>query len=323
MTIMKKLFTMIIALALVPAFAAAQTTIARVVEQFKKGAVEEISTSKETETDTDGKQCVYERNIFLVAKNSGKFKQLMDTFNDEQSNAYTVNKRMAGYDGSACKIGYGKNSENSIVFMKYSDRNYFVLYFKDPADSKRRTCYALAWYEGKKDKKNKEMWRVDIIHIYSLNPEYVRSLPKTITKTTTTVNSDDTNTSITINSDGTIIRYDRNTGNSIVYRPQDNKKASSIDVPIKNSGDFIQRFNDLRTEYIQMVQFAGKDQTFFANRIMPPVNKILQLCREHSSLLKRNESNSCLGILDDMKQSARDKGIREMLNLAQTYLGGK
>ena len=247
----------------------------------------------------------------------------MDTFNDEQTNAYSVNKRMAGYDGSASKIGYGKNSEKSIVFMKYSDRNYFVLYFKDPADSKRRTCYALAWYEGKKDKKNKEMWYVDIIHVYSLNPEYVRSLPKTTTKTTTTVNSDDTNTSITVNSDGTIIRYDRNTGNSIVYRPQDNKKASSIDVPIKNSGDFIQRFNDLRTEYIQMVQFAGKDQTFFANRIMPPVNKMLQLCREHSKLLKSNERNSCMGILDDMKQSARDKGIREMLNLAQTYLGGK
>ena len=320
---MKKIFTMIIALALVPAFAAAQTTIARVVEQFKKGAVEEISTSKETATDTDGKQCVYERNIFLVAKNSGKFKQLMDAFNDEQANAYSVNKRMAGYDGSASKIGYGKNSGNSIVFMKYSDRNYFELYFKDPADSKRRTCYALAWYEGKKDKKNKEMWRVDIIHVYSLNPEYVRSLPKTTTKTTTTVNSDDTNTSITINSDGTIIRYDRNTGNSIVYRPQDNKKASSIDVPIKNSGDFIQRFNDLRTEYIQMVQFAGKDQTFFANRIMPPVNKILQLCREHGKLLLHNERLSCIGILDDMKQNARDKGIREMLNLAQTYLGGK
>lgn len=320
---MKKIFTMIIALALVPAFAAAQTTIARVVEQFKKGAVEEISTSKETETDTDGKQCVYERNIFLVAKNSGKFKQLMDTFNDEQSNAYSVNKRMAGYDGSACKIGYGKNSEKSIVFMKYSDRNYFVLYFKDPADSKRRTCYALAWYEGKKDKKKKEMWYVDIIHVYSLNPEYVRSLPKTITKTTTTVNSDDNNTSITVNSDGTIIRYDRNTGNSIVYRPQDNKKASSIDVPIKNSGDFIQRFNDLRTEYIQMVQFAGKNQTFFANRIMPPVNKMLQLCREHGNLLLHNERLSCVGILDDMKQSARDNGIREMLNLAQKYLNGK
>ena len=320
---MKKIFTMIIALALVPALAAAQTTIARVVEQFKKGAVEEISTSNDTDTDTDGKQCVYERNIFLVAKNSGKFKQLMDAFNDEQANAYSVNKRMAGYDGSASKIGYGKNSGNSIVFMKYSDRNYFVLYFKDPADSKRRTCYALAWYESKKDKKKKEMWCVDIIRVYSLNPEYVRSLPKTITKTTTTVNSDDTNTSITVNSDGTIIRYDRNTGNSIVYRPQDNKKASSIDVPIKNSGDFIQRFNDLRTEYIQVVQFAGKEQTFFANRIMPPVNKLLQLCREHSKLLKSNERNSCMGILDDMKQSARDKGIREMLNLAQTYLGGK
>lgn len=316
---MKKILTLIIALALVPAFAAAQSNITRVVEQFKKGAVEEVSTSKETETDTDGKQCVYERNVFLVAKNSGKFKQLMDAFNDAQSNAYSVNKRMAGYDGSANKIGYGKNSEKSIVFMKYPDRNYFVLFFKDPADSKRRTCYALAWYEGKNDKKNKEKWCVDIIHVYSLNPEYLRSLPQT----STTVNSDGTNTSITVNSDGTIIRYDRNTGNSIVYRPQDNKKASSIDVPIKNSGDFIQRFNDLRTEYIQMVQFAGKDQTFFAYRIMPPVNKLVQLCREHSKLLDNNERTSCVGILDDMKQNARDKGIREMLYLAQKYLNGK
>ena len=316
---MKKILTLIIALALVPVFAAAQSNITRVVDQFKKGAVEEVSTSKETETDTDGKQCVYERNVFLVAKKSGKFKQLMDAFNDAQSNAYSVNKRMAGYDGSANKIGYGKNSEKSIVFMKYPDRNYFVLFFKDPADSKRRTCYALAWYEGKNDKKNKEKWCVDIIYVYSMNPEYVRSLPKTIT----TVNSDDTNTSITVNSDGTIIRYDRNTGNSIVYRPQDNKKASSIDVPIKNSGDFIQRFNDLRTEYIQMVQFAGKDQTFFAYRIMPPVNKLVQLCREHSKLLDNNERTSCVGILDDMKQNARDKGIREMLYLAQKYLNGK
>lgn len=321
---MKKILTLIIALALVPAFAAAQSNITRVVEQFKKSGVETLSTSKETDTDIDGKQSVYERNIFLVPKNSGKFKQLMDAFNDAQSNAYSVNKRMAGYDGSACKIGYGKNSEKSIVFMKYYDRNYFVLYFKDPADSKRRTCYALAWYEGKKDKKNKEKWCVDIIYVYSLNPEYVRSLPKTITKTTTTTtDSDGTNTSITVNSDGTIIHYDRNTGNSIVYRPQDNKKASSIDVPIKNSTDFIQRFNDLRTEYIQMVQFAGKEQTFFANRIMPPVNKLVQLCREHSKLLDNNERTSCVGILDDMKQNARDKGIREMLYLAQKYLGGK
>ena len=122
---MKKIFTMIIALALVPAFAAAQTTIARVVEQFKKGAVEEVSTSKETDTDTDGKQCVYERNIFLVAKNSGKFKQLMDAFNDEQSKAYSVNKRMADYDGSASKIGYGKNSEKSIVFIPTATTSCF------------------------------------------------------------------------------------------------------------------------------------------------------------------------------------------------------
>ena len=321
---MKKIFTLIIALALVPVFATAQSNIKRVVEQFNKGAVEILSTSKETDTDVDGKQCVYERNVFLVPKNSGKFKQLMDAFHDEQANAYSVNKRMAGYDGSANGIGYGKNSEKSIKFMSHPDRNYFVLFFKDPADSKRRTCYALAWYDGKKDKKNKEMWCVVIIYVYSLNPEYVRSQPKTITRTTTTTtDSDGTNTSITVNSDGTIIRYDRNTGNSIVYRPQDNKKASSIDVPIKSSGDFIQRFNDLRTEYIQIVQFAGKDQTFFANRIMPPVNKMLQLCREHGKLLKSNERNSCLGILDDMKQSARDKGIREMLNLAQTYLGDK
>ena len=110
---MKKILTLIITLVLVPAFAAAQSNITRVVEQFKKSGVETLSTSKETDTDIDGKQSVYERNIFLVPKNSGKFKQLMDAFNDAQSNAYSVNKRMAGYDGSARNIGYGQNSENN------------------------------------------------------------------------------------------------------------------------------------------------------------------------------------------------------------------
>lgn len=306
---MKKTLLFILAAALSPAVAMAQKNIEKAVEQIKRSAYTEISVTKETDVDDDGKQCVYEVHAYEMPKNAGKFKQLLDAFASDQASAYSVMKRLQGVSGDTQSVGYGKNASKSISFGAYKDRNYYLLLFRDPADTLRRTCYELTWYEGKRSGKS-EVWRVYITHIYGLDPK--RSYRK--------ASRTSENTTTTITSDGTIIRYDRSTGNSVVYRPQ--KDTDDGAPKINGASDFINRFNDLRVEYVRAIDFAGKDQTFFADKIMKPVKDMLSLCRNYSRLLNTDEQTSCGNALDDMKSKSRDRGVQEMLSLARKYLRG-
>lgn len=308
---MRKICVTLLAILLYPALAMAQNSIAKAVWQIRHGQYTEISVEKETDIDDDGKECVYEVYAYEMPKNSGKFKQLLEAFDADQSAAYSVMKRLQGVSGDKQSIGYGRNASKSITFGSYTDRNYYLLLFNDPADKLRRTCYELTWYAGKKSK-NKDTWKVYITHIYGLNPKKMdKGQPKVTTTTTTT----------TITSDGTIIRYDRDTGNSVVYRPQ-KESATDADLKVNNAVDFINHFNDLRVEYVKAIEFAGKEQTFYADMIMKPVKKMLALCRNYSKLLSTQEQTSCANALDDMKTKSRDRGVQEMLDLARKYVRG-
>ena len=53
---MKKVKMLLIVMAMLPTFAMAQTGIDKALEQLKRSGVEEISVSKETDIDDDGKR---------------------------------------------------------------------------------------------------------------------------------------------------------------------------------------------------------------------------------------------------------------------------
>lgn len=314
----------LMAAAMIPAAAMAQGRIAAAVYQLQHSQYTEISVKKETDVDADGKECVYEVYAYEIPKNAGKFKQLVDAFDSEQPKAYSVMKRAAGISGDAQTIGYGRGSSQSMSFGSYKDRNYYLLLFNDPKDTLRRTCYVLTWYDSK-TKKKKEMWQVYITRIYSINPKKRASNTSSSTTTTTTTvipNDGVPVTSTTIASDGTIIRYDRNTGNSVVYRPQKSNTLKNS-TQINDATDFLVRFNDLRVEYVRAVEFAGKEQAFYAEVIMKPVKEMLSLCRNYNKLLSSSERTSCSNTIDDMTNRTRDRGVQEMLGLARKYLRGQ
>lgn len=81
---MKKVKMLLIVMAMLPTFAMAQTGIDKALEQLKRSGVEEISVSKETDIDDDGKRCVYEVYGYEVPKISSQFKKLLAAFDDEK-----------------------------------------------------------------------------------------------------------------------------------------------------------------------------------------------------------------------------------------------
>lgn len=307
---MKKVKMLLIVMAMLPTFAMAQTGIDKALEQLKRSGVEEISVSNETDIDDDGKRCVYEVYGYEVPKISSQFKKLLAAFDDEKKNAYSVNKRMKGASGEPLSIGYGKNAEKSKEFGTSTDRNYFMLFFQDPKDGLRRMCYVLTWYDSKMSSSS---YTVYLTYIYSKDPKRIEKK---------TQSDDDRQTSITVRPDGTIIKMNRITGNTVVLHPQNADGKDSNKEVIKTGYDFIVAFNDLRSQYVRAVDFAGKDQTFFSEQIKKIVNSILELCHNHNKVLSVIEKNTCCSMLDDMKRNSRDKGVQEALGLAEKYVRG-
>lgn len=65
--------------------------------------------------------------------------------------AYMSNFRKAGTIAKSNNIGYGKDNALSYRLGVYIDRNYDVLYLRDPLNKEKRYVYALVWWmSGKK-----------------------------------------------------------------------------------------------------------------------------------------------------------------------------
>ena len=291
-------------MSILPLMEMAQTNINKVWAQVDKGNLGTQNGARiERGTDAEGKQWTYYYYGILVKKNGQELKQLQAAFRTDRKDAYSVFVKNAGQSAgmeATSKIGYADDTK-TIDFGTNSAHNYEVLLFRDKQDEMRRTAYALVWF----DADDGEHTQCYVYRFYGRDPQKMNAKK---------------NQSVTIQSDGTIIKYDGNTNNSVVLRPQ---QESTDDVKVENSADFLLRFNKLRTDYTKAVDFAGKDYAFYADKIMQPVNEIVLLCRKYHSLLSSKEQTSCANILADMQKQSRDKGVTEMLELSRKYLIGQ
>lgn len=297
---MKAKILIVAAMALLPFAANAQTNINKVWEQVVKGSIgTQNAVEMEHDNDAEGKTWTFDHYGLLVKSGSPELKRLEEAFKSDRKEAYSVYAKSAGQTGrvvNTTKIGYADGTK-ALEFGYDNSHNYEVLLFHDKNDEMRRTAYALVWFETGRGNTQCHVYR-----FYGLDPR------KANTKK---------NQTTTIQSDGTVVKYDGNTNNSVVMRPQ----ANSIDsVNVKNSADFIVCFNTLRTEYTKAINFADGDQAFWADKIMQPVNQIVILCQKYHSLLSTKEQTSCANILADMQKQSHDKGVTEMLELARKYL---
>ncbi len=65
------------------------------------------------------------------------------------ANAYRSIFRTAGTEGDSQGIGYGEDNSQTYYVGMYKDRNYAVIYLRDPSDANSRYVYTLTWWESK------------------------------------------------------------------------------------------------------------------------------------------------------------------------------
>lgn len=63
--------------------------------------------------------------------------------------AYRSIFRTAGTEGNSQGIGYGEDNSQTYYVGMYKDRNYAVIYLRDPSDANSRYVYTLTWWESK------------------------------------------------------------------------------------------------------------------------------------------------------------------------------
>lgn len=65
------------------------------------------------------------------------------------ANAYRSVFRTAGTVGDSHGIGYGEDNSQTYYVCTYRDRNYAIIYLRDPSDANCRYVYTLTWWETK------------------------------------------------------------------------------------------------------------------------------------------------------------------------------
>jgi len=307
---MRKIMVTLLAALLLPLGAAAQVNLEKAWKGLENVSFSQLSAVEKDKghADENGKIWTYDACKFVIDKESNEFKALKDAFQKDHDEAYSAFVKVAGIEVDAneqISVVYGKNNSRSINYGSFKNRNYNILFFRDPTDERYRTCYALVWYDaGEKGKVECIMRRY-----YGIDPQSSGVM---------------SNSTLTVREDGTIIKYDGNTRNSVIVKPNGNNNE---DIVVNNAGEFLVAFNNLRADYMKiaiLIQRANSDcKALFLTSAMPSVNKILLLCKNSGSLLNSDERTTVIASLERMKGGIDDSGIADMLTLAAKYLEKK
>lgn len=252
------------------------------------------------QTPDRGKMCIYQCYEFEADKKNTQWLQLKKAFDTDVKDAYNAySKNEGSTNTNEERIAFGTEPEtdkNIITFGTYRNHNYRVYLFRDPTDRLWRTCYALVWYDSYSDS--------DKLHGY-VYKIYCRD-PKLVGK-------ERQQTTISMLNDGSMIQYDNATGvSTVVQTGSGNGERGSI----KTSVDFLSRFNNLRSMYMDKLESSSPSLSFLTS----VVNNVLMLCKQHASVLDAEEKTAVRNILVSMQQASNDTGLSEMLSLAKSYL---
>ncbi len=280
--------------ATLPMASSAQENLKKAIADFttNKELSSFIKTSYSTETSQKNgvsKQAYYKSYNFELPKGKLKeLKKLTAAFDMDADVAYKVLARDADIDDRRLtSVAYGEELDKSIAFGSYRDRNYRLMFVRDPQDSLRRYCYAIWWTEKSKDEK----LHGNITEIYSPDPQM-----------------QETETDNVAEAVRKALKIPDATDSKVYF------SGKGLNGEIKNSSDFFKRFSALRSAFLNpKVSEIGGVKPALAS-------KLVDMCREHGKLLIKEERVTCIKGIKTMYASANDPYDRELLKLAISSL---
>lgn len=265
----------------------AQTDMAKAIDEFTDGkeAAGYITTDnyQSAYNDKCGGTSYYREYGFSIEAKSGRLENLRKAFYANRASAYNVMIKKAGVRlDKNDKVGYGAESENTVTFGSYVDRNYILIYVRDATYPSWRTCYALVWYERPGEPRTVD----GSLHvIYSPDPAMKED--------------DDVFSDLSKSIDD----Y-----KSAVQGAENGGLVTTPDA-------FMQRFGTLRSLFLDAVRNHG--ETSYKTSI---VNKIVSLCKNSGKLLLESERNVCMTGLRNMMNVCDDEYLSGLLAIAHKSL---
>ncbi len=292
--------------AAMPTAMSAQENLKRAIDSFvnSKELDGYIKKSNSLENyDNDGVKTMSYYNSYKFDMPKSKRKELdkvLDAFDKDKDQAYKVQTKDAGMDGSVlANVAYGEKLDKSISFGTFKERNYRLMFVRDPKDSLRRYAYAIAWAEPEYD----DNMYGTITEIYSPDPQ-LRG-----TASQGGQQQEGMRRYMTLEPDGSISVTDRN--DDLILETSIPSESN-----IESSTDFIKRFTTLRTTYLSP-NLSGQNQNVIKTAL---INKIVELCREHGKLLNDTERATCAKAMKYMESATNDPYDIDLLKLARTCL---
>lgn len=307
---MKKTF-MTLAMMLTTIGAIAQKNVEKVMNEFinDQSLVRWAIDNYDYPTD-DGNATTFCHYTALQMNNAkpNQLNKLIEAFERDQVSGYKYIYMNKATPANPIDVVYGPNLEYKIQFCRHKDHNYKILFVNDKKNPDKRYVYAMVWYKenfgtrcllytiyGDKPAKREKATTNKLQKI----PDSFMGQSKGNNVTTTTVIDGNDVVTITTVDGGKVKR--------------------TVQKAPTNSIEFISQFGNLRTAFLDAIKDSEQKNLQTGIAI-----KILDLCKNHSKLLSKEEKTTCSIGINDMltaaKITSRDKFISRILENAELYL---
>lgn len=288
---------LIVTLALLPTFGNAQTHLKKAATDFLEN--KDLTKFFNNNSDESGDGYYYKICNFSIPKSKSKaLEDLIEAFNKDTKESYGYYEQHKGSSTGEFKvIAYGKDNRSNIYFGLNTSHNYRAMFFNsgqndkshnnyarfnNSLNDKKRTVYALAWYEKGTNIEG------SLYIIYGDNPQ------KTQKSVSYKVPKENIFSSL-------------NELNGLSY-----KRSFLVSDSVKTSDDFLSKFGGYRSLF--------KSYSNNEDIRLSTVNKILKLCKNSGTLLDADEKKVVSNSINDLMTISKDSYQKELLGLALKYL---
>lgn len=299
---MRKLI-ILTALVAIAITANAQEAMTKALDNLRNALTSENITDENTSSwelaDGNGKGTQSSTYFTMPEGKMSLINAVVNAYDKDRTHAYSSASKAAGKSTFSESVAYGKRNSKRIGFGSHKERNYRLLFFRDPSNENRRTVLALVWYEGKKG-----MIDGSIHKIYGDDPQRVtRSSDE---NSWAEFGEDMSNLGAELSKLSELSKLGDLSGNiySYVIEPDS----------VTSAEQFLSQFGNARTVYLK---YANSDKT---NLLTGIVNKVVALSKKARHLLSTSERNAFSVGVQSMIDVTKDEYLKSLLSGAKSNI---